>query len=482
MNDRFWPPFYLKNKLRHRELCVVASGFLVAETGEQFEFENWKSLSELIASKSRILIVDNMSKFQYLTEALSDENCSVICNQYSVIKNIRIRSGRRVGWIIEATTWLCSDAVDAITLMRKTLDLCHAGDEVSPAALGQKLMLESYKLSQGLQYRPNFAAGKDLHAYSIGGRSDTVVLGQKIDVVTELDVNSAYLYHAKKLPSGSCVKLSKADVGSSSVVTSVWRCRVTIPDDHPLRLGPFPVRDARPEGLDLATRLTFEKTKYPVQPGTYSSWLWESEIDITLEAGCTVERIEGWGWTKWTGCLSKWSDKMLKLRKQAEAHGMNDVACVVKVAGVAALGRFMSDGLSHTIKREFDPDSATNSRPLVVDGAFSDEYWTSSSINFSGVQLSHWYSYIMSEQRVMLYRKAYQAAVDGRLICTNYDAVYLQGEDPLRVSSKRIGGWKATILTAVTVPYSRAVLSNEKICLPGIDKKSSVRLTSFSDA
>ena len=71
-----------------------------------------------------------------------------------------------------------------------------------------------------------------------------------------------------------------------------WFVYCTMPQVHPLIMNRFHIHqmtDDKPMGYAW----------FPVEPGSYETWLWADEVKTCRELGCEVTIHDGFGWKEW---------------------------------------------------------------------------------------------------------------------------------------------------------------------------------------
>ncbi len=71
-----------------------------------------------------------------------------------------------------------------------------------------------------------------------------------------------------------------------------WFVYCTMPQVHPLIMNRFHIHqmtDDKPMGYAW----------FPVEPGSYETWLWADEVKTCRELGCEVTVQDGFGWKEW---------------------------------------------------------------------------------------------------------------------------------------------------------------------------------------
>ncbi len=490
-----WPNLAMKSVRPTRTLGVWLADLAawVDERGKMHEPVTWEEVKYDLCTASACILTDSPSMWTWIDDAIQDKSCRVMCDNDGRINAIRVLYKRKTAWVVASASWCESDPLEAMETVRRVLNRCHAGDHITPSALGQALMIKHFPANELPQSGPHGLCRRMLRRGLIGGRVDTIRPGEMFRELLETDCNGAYLARSVKLPTGTSVKIHPSDYdrrkgdltdrrdpwtctepappGDREYVASFWRCQVKIPIDAHLLLGPFgiPVNSDKKE---IFIKNKIRTVAYPTQPGLYHTFLWDEEIELCREQGLEVELIEGWGWIRWTGCLKKWAEEMWRLRN--EARGDKPAEAVIKKAALAALGRFAAAEESYTVGMPGDDTVGTWVRG---DDDGITNYAINRKVGEGTCCMPHWYSYIMMQQRCVLYRKALPFARNGRLVGTNYDAVFLlptryeigQTVEP----NRKLGAWKWNSYTQAYIPYPRALIATkdgggDTMILPGM--------------
>jgi hypothetical protein len=227
------------------------------------------------------------------------------------------------------------------------------------------------------------------------------------------------------------------------------------------------------------------------EPGLHEGvWAWKEEIDQACSMGCLVTSVgRAWGWTYLDHTSSKrWVLTMRYLRSTAPTADLQDL---VKLAIVAALGSHARDRYKRIPCDLFESDYS-----FILDEDDPNEIpmGCKQIINKRSCNLNHWYSYIMAKTRVILLgRMLAELKLGNRIIRADYDAIILEDESKVEICpyhkdttneyqflrnkinlfkqlELELGQpptWKQRRLTNITIPYPRALISNEKTRLPG---------------
>lgn len=304
-------------------------------------------------------------------------------------------------------------------------------------------------------YRPPYEMWRAIHANIVGGRVDTLAQpSRRFPVLWEHDMNSAYPAAATRVPAGTATAFTGA--APSFAVAWIQHCVVTIPVTVPL--GPLPYR----EGAD--------EVSYPDTAGSvFEGWYTHEEQAAAERIGYQLERKEGVCWPMWSDALAAWAHHMYALRDAAPS---DIVRGLVKLASVAAIGRFGSDIISGEIVAEQpegdDWDYYTNPDPM--SEGITDWYISRKVADREGL-LVHISAYVHANVRLATWAKAWTLAQEGRLAATNYDAVYeIPTSQTASITSADMGAWKSHLLHHARIRAPRWIESTEKTRTPGVSR------------
>jgi hypothetical protein len=299
-------------------------------------------------------------------------------------------------------------------------------------------------------YRPPLAAWRAIHAGIVGGRVDTLAHpSRRYGRLLELDMNAAYPATARRIPSGTATVYAGAL--PAYAVAGIQRCTVTLPAAN-LPLGPLPYRLGN-------GRVTYPDTAC----STFEGWFWTEEQAAAASVGIAVERHEGVCWPRWSEALAPWAEAMFAYRAAAPSE---TVRGLVKLCTVAALGRFGSDLEAGELVAE--PPAAGRWQWYTDPQSGISAYVLKEEERDREGLLVHVSSFIHANVRLATWRKALGYAAQGRLVATNYDAVYalpLKGNDI--IDSSDMGAWKARMLSHARIRAPRWLESAEKTRTPG---------------
>ncbi len=476
-----WPR-YIERSWPSRVLAYydAAENLIIDEEGNRYELgDDFHCFVALLWESNYLLFVGSLASFCFLPDIIAHPLHEVLCAKPPQAKPIAAKlrgRGNTTRWIVQADAWGLPASAALLQTLRATYEHCQVGTQSTPGGLGQALMRRSYKEEYGEEwwkhrhYRPALPVCNDILNHMTGGRVDTPGLGKFYEVLYEYDQKSAYAAHYFQHPAGTAVRIYKCESG----VTYFAHCKVSIPPDISLLLGPFPVRVEEND---------HSRPEYPTEPGTYDAWLWREEIEDCRQLGLEVEVLEGWAWERWTEDNSPWVLLMEMLREAAPAP---DIAENIKRATVSGIGRH---GVSPVLYQLVGPEQAAEDDIPIAESISETEgliyNWFVHQFHDPRYNAQvHWFAYTIMQCRRTLYWKAlamkqkeFEAGAEV-LVATNYDAVYATYEDesvPLagtdQARALRTGGWKRMQLHRVKIPKPRHIISDEKQRQPGKKKE-----------
>lgn len=410
--------------------------------------------------------------FPWLDEAISDPEAQVMCAKNDGVSCIAIRQGNHWTTVASLAKWFPNwIEYDVSELLKHIQSVCvdvGVGIQPSPSSLGASLM---YMRWNGKKVtRPPNGCRQALLDNLIGGRVSYPKEGLRLPTVTELDLRSAYASCSYGLPVGTTQYIPETDgVGGDYLCDHFrsWYGRCSIVVTSPLLLGVFAVQNTGLAGS--ATKWT-----YPREPGTYEAWLWKEEWIDCLASGCQLTVHEAYAWEEVSNGLQPWVEEMEALRYAYEADGEPVKALMVKRSIVAAIGRLGIAPEKRTIVSA--NDAREGDTPLVYANAsipFSGRYVRVEHEENCGAPV-HWHSHILMLCRRRMYHRGLEEIEDGNeIIAENFDALYL-AKPSQREVGRNIGEWKSVTLTpqenseTVNIPFARAVVSHQKVSLPGV--------------
>lgn len=507
----FWPG-YREKAPRDRQLALYVGrgsqerGWVETEHGERVEITSWEELKLVVSRENLDLYLASISSFDYLDEAMADSRSDVRFSQDGKPSGIVVSSAhdRRKHWIGSMSAWgIKRLEIPELRRLRRLFDYCQAGTRCAPAALGQALQRSSQPQGASGRRNPPELLRRRLAERGVGGRSDTLASpGESFDVAFELDMDSAYLWGCQSLPDGTPVHLdheatselvqedARGRQGSwSSLARSLetWfaRCYVCIPDGARMLMGPFPVR-----GDD-------QTVSYPNTPGWYGVdddhqvWLWKEEAELCIEQGMVVMcGDEGFGWTRTTDRLRPWVALMTRLRVNAPA----DLEPMIKLAIVSGIGWHGQTAVHRSARVLAEGETGQEGDRVVTVGRSELPVLIEEKSRITLPYQTDWYWFDQMVCRVQLYRGVERLRTQDpevRILATNYDSIVYTQRTKVGVRLRKRDRqeweqseapdtpgmvplpefielrWKMNELHDVSIPYPRALLSREKVRMPG---------------
>ena len=438
-----WPQ-YRPTSIRKRTLAIWKDDQLVTEHGEWTKVSDWQELKQL--AKGLDIYVDRLLECSWFYEAIEDNSVEIIATKSMSIRMIKWRSGRHILSVNQVDTWLHGwpAGPQFLDMLRRLFDYCQIGELSTPASLGMYCM--SSLFDDKRQAEPHTRDREILLEHMVGGRDDLLQKGT-YDLCYEYDIRSAYASKACQLPSGSSIKIWGERDDLPAYFSS---CVVVIRE--PLVMGVFHMeRDGH--------------LHYPTETGLYKVWLWNDEIQRCKEAGCFVLVENGIGWSNTTTGLTPWAHHMDKLRRDAD----EDIAGLIKIATVAAIGRF---GVDHwRVRVVHERDRQEGDEPLNIGYQPHSWLWTRQEYA-SGCYMTHWSSYIMMATRIALYDRMLAEIGSGNVVLmSNFDGLYTLYPTKLETKDE-LGSWQfKRVHTHAFIPYARAIISDQKNIQPGMPLK-----------
>lgn len=504
----FWlyPPFPWRGAFRRRTYAVLRydtiqhAAQIVDETGELHIVPD---SGEAFYDQLRALIVDNRTVYcpnlrigsrnaGILYRALTDRGASVIYSPKRGLMGYRFTKGRKHGALLGMGAWGPYDGqtVRFLSHLRLLSDRCGLGDYDTAGALGAASLARFWS-EQQLPYQLRLCDGltEALNRYQIGGRAEAPGLagvGECVPYATELDLSSAYpTAVARGLPAGRiCYHNREPQHSDRAAVFGIWRIRV-----HGLiETSPVPWRDWGVDGNPLLWCLTPDMEEWE-----YAGWL--DEIEALRASGqANADWLYGWSWPRLDSMLAPWVDELGDLRQQCEHEGMPEIAKLVKLAANAAIGRWGMAPEQYSLVPDAEHDLSLGDLPLQVEDGSLVECLTGAWVRLVSDEARyatpyHWCSYVRMAVRMELWRR--QVAIQragGRVIQTNFDAVWVAGGEPIVPMTADTDAhpwvWRPKQRYRVVVSGPRHVIWEDshgiQVTLPGIS--GAMRMSMLVDA
>lgn len=409
----------------------------------------------------------------------------ICCNEDGLATSARIKATNGT------TRWLvCSSqfeyavpSLDMLTELRRLFDHAGVGTLNSFGSVGSAVMRRAWKgafgtpkytqdddgtrtlvdagwLAHRHQRPPSFACA-DFYAHSTGARSELLTTLQEFSSLIEIDEKNSYLDKLRELPTGRTVRFLWGKV--KNFAAWVGHCVITIKEK--LNYGIFPFR-ASPD----------EPTRYPTEPGSYSTWAGNRTIDLCLREGCDVAIHDGWGWYALSQEPGAIVELASLLRDSAPDRRTEDLFKICIVAGIGCLG--MRPEYYELVEKKLD---ATD-RPALTDDGFQSTQYIHKIQDTRPASMPHWMQYALEGCRLKLYEMARPFVEAEFAVATNTDAVYVRPEAQPMIDLMQIKKKSDRRETGdegyrpihprpghdtVVVPYPRGLISQEKTTLPG---------------
>lgn len=469
-----WPPYRL-NTLPERELYFYEGGNCYDVQGKSYRVSDFEGLVSFCFSHNALVFVTSLTDthaFPYLSDLVRLSSlASVACTRQGIPTSASLSQKKRTRSIVPYTVWRPKDGqgkraeLDTVFLqeMRELYDYCKGGVHATQGAMGKALMLQSWTDEMSYHRSPNAMSQRFLWEHGVGGRCDLLVKpdGYIYPDLIECDMATAYAAHFQSHATGTSTHVIGDDAWNYPHF--FVECQVEITRD--LALGPFPMRKKN------------NSIVYPTKRGTYTSYLWNGQIQDCQQSQCVVRIMHGWAWRDTTADNQKWARGTYKLRTNAPTERIEKDMKGIIVAGI---GRHGMHGLFHRLVSEETGKNSETARILYDEVAqkplrvFIEEFRDTSQ-----VVMTHWYSQTLTECARSLYAYALPYAEQGTLLMTNYDALLLDvREAPSGIPEKHsleskmveMGDLRYQKLTHVEILGSRSLRCDQKTIRPGIEK------------
>lgn len=479
--DSFSPvlfPAFIEKEFKDRNLGFLSHGNqIMTERGESFVIDSFSTLLLTCFNHDLLVFTDELATFPWLGQVIAMGD-KPFCSEQGDVLGIRLRGAKNTSrWIASATAWghaeyqeealakglsLAEATLSWLAMMRKAYIAGGVGTSPSPGAWGMAMFRQTFKELHGEDWkakrhrRPPGSYAEKIRYESSGARSEVLQLDVRYDLAYEIDRKNAYgAALSEAQPTGKTYRV-RGDAVQFYPFYFV-ECEVTVHEELPL--GVFPLRQG--EG----------RNRHPVFPtaaGTYRTWLWNREVDVSRRDGLTVVIVAGFGWTEATFDFQPFVEKVAELRDSAP----KELQPLLKTALVAFTGRLGMPEERYVLVS--GNDRAEEDRALGFDGVVYD-WWIHQEFNAMPQSMPHIFSHILMLCRLSLYEKAKWSNEQGlNVIATNTDAVLCERTDasiPAKGKPVNTGDWTALELHHVVVPANRHLISDEKVTRPGIPKK-----------
>lgn len=445
-------PLYRVRTPPERTLALYTDNRLITEHGEEVLAPDWESLRQRLEEQHLLILSAHpLRQAGLLDPAVADPDADVLLTKENGIAAIRAQhrsDRRRSGWIVPCSGWGgLPGGPHSLQVLRVLFTALDVGVYPTPSALGLAYLRHHWQGAPS--WRPARWYWDLIHHAIVGGRVDLPLanVGRTYPRAWGLDMTGAYPWAAQSLPAGSAAQFWGTP--PKGLATYFQRCRLD-PPEHPPALGPLPQRHRQTNALF-----------YPTDAVLWGAW-WKEELEDAEACGYTIDRGKGVGWESTTDAVRLWATTLHSLRS---LHASAQLRSLVKLVGVAALGRFGQEWETRTLV-PFAPDTDLWCSP---DQGFGGQAY--------GVRVEerdretlqvHLASYIHMQVRRALYAKALPYAERGTLIATNYDEVLVSEQPQEAPTGHLLGGWKQHEYVNLRVPYPRAkIADNITPVLPG---------------
>lgn len=459
-----------RRKPRERIIACFDGETLTDEYGQSWAIHDYNELCHVAFSGGYDVYVRSLVDplhFPYLLDAIADEHAAVLASQSGRALGLRLRDGREWRYVGSSQTW--SDDAPApgvfTRLLRRLFDTVGVGTYATPGALGEALWatLRSERMSV-----PNEACAHDLRSHAFGGRADTPGAGRKLAQAYEIDLRSAYVALAARVPTGTAERIVE-ETNHEQYASGAYyaRCTVELPARRLAAYSPVPYRAPSRRGQSPTLQ-------YPTAgPLTFDAWLWREEVQRARRLGIRIAVNEGWWWNWWDTGNRPWIERISSLRREAGHPVLEDW---LKRASVAAIGRHAQAPLSYELVFADDPRLTDNDIPVAdtTPGAppITGLWLHLERDDNPPPRLPHMWSYVTMRCRLALYdRMELERKAGNTILMTNFDSILLEQATSLP-TGEGIGEWKQQTLHDVHIKGPRSLISREKTRLPGIKRET----------
>lgn len=462
-------PEYQYRPKNMKNIQFLFGRYCFSEEGEAFPIKDYDALYTHIVHHNLLIFVSSLvdlESFLFLEDCLLDHRVKIICDRKGNVLAIRLKGERnRSYWIMTMSSWYVEEGMSAVAFikgMRLFFEYIAEGVMHSPSAYGKQLMRKIYA-EQHLKRITGLSLSSEnfIRQYSFGGIVYTPGIGTYHDRTCKIDKYNAYLSQwGKDAPIGAAVLFLGEYVDTFAAFFA--ECEITIPRELPL--GPFPFRETR--------RLVH----YPTTRGTYTTFLFDNQIEDVRSSGCIIRIKRGIGWRETCDYNQIWAYYMHDLRMNAPS---DFIAKNVKLCAVAAMGSF-AGGRTHYYlvppeRREETMPNAKNERGEPLDMYIAEEH------DYSSALLIHHNKRMIASVNSEVYNFAKPFAENGTLLMADYDSIMTKevGDEGEKYIKRRsidafkapIGTWMLEYRHNVKITAPRAYTCDEESKQPGIARK-----------
>lgn len=415
-----WPKFRPDTYKYKNLLLMDFNGKVYDKFGKKkYSYDGYENLLNFLHNNDAMLFVRDFSYCNdMLMFSISNKHAKVSCRKNGVPTGITVR-GKQSSKIILSTAWNVPNKnvpfdVNFLKIMNDTYKHCKVGTCGTPGSLGKALQYNIWKTENlGKHTSPSLLAQKYIRENAIGGRCDTLKSGYIGDAI-ELDGSSFWLGHCFPLCTGTAIPFTDGCI--EGFYTFFAQCTVTIKNE--LALGPFPLR--RKDG----------KIVYPTLPGTYKTYLWREQCDDAIEQGCNVVVDSGYGWLESTYDMEYYARHAYALRMLVYGSPIEDN---IKQSIVGGFGYWAMSGDFYSLT---DTPSEDDRWYPSLEGP-TDIFIHKEPYDYNNPNMPHWYYYLITNANRTLFQFSLPYAKEGRLIATNYDAVYVLEKDESKMYARK---------------------------------------------
>lgn len=463
-----FPSYFTKNFQDHK-LAILDGNKLTLENGVVIYVVSFENLLECMFTKKIMIFTASFMKketFPFLKEFVYSDKSEVSCDKKGKVTCIRIKFGNYSRWISNLKIWDLDPEFESLLKLRELFDYMEVGTAPTPSSIGGRTMIKSWYENQLDKHTmPGGDAVRFIREHMTGGRVDTPMQGEFLDVADHYDMSSAYCrFFSEEKPTGTAIPFQN---WRSSFGLKDWFAKVRIRIVKDLSLGPFPVRNY---GGILGS------VGYPKSPGIYTSYLWKCQAEDVLMSSCEVDILQGYGWIASTRDNYYWARDIFTKRVEASD---SDLVKRVKKIIVSAIGRHGTGDTFYRLVPEGEESQLDVQ--LCDDDGNAYAYFVQEVKNVSSTSMIHWYSQTISLCSSSLYNFALPHANDGSLAASNYDSVItlhrpsISANYPVKGSDEALladfGSWIYQELTNLYIKNPRTFICDQMNVQPGVKRK-----------
>lgn len=387
-------------------------------------------------------------EFSYSVNLVTHDKSEPYLSKHGRVVALRIHPTRKSGFFIPARTWASlPPARELCDLMSYCFKLFNL-EAISPPSLSERALRVTLP-DKLFIHRPPSDLRSVLLNHNGGGRIDEAeIWGEFFMEVFEYDLNKAYLYFSRLVPS-PFVHAWLHYKPSADILdrhpTGFWHVSMIAHGSgiHPIYLG-----------------IQEGKKHKPREGEEFDAWLWTGTIKDCLEKGYTLLQIHrGYAWPEMSDFLSAWSDWLWDIYSQE-----NDelVKGVLKSMMVGLPGRFLKEPMCYTLVRRGQEKLRKGDVPIAFNwidkkGPFLSDWYVRPEFNRESTALTPIGAFIIEEcRRAMYHRMRDEYARGNRVIRSYIDCYAVTDPSTFHVGNGR-GEYKERIFENVFVESNRFI-------------------------